>query len=756
MAVARQILTGWLAGELSPFLSGRIETEQYRYGLDTCENFIPTIEGPLVKRSGFAMIREADPTSTWLTAFRRLVTQEYVVEWGEEKARFYTNGGRIETEPGVAYEITTPYAAADAPTLSLQQSFDRQYIAHGDYAPGALRRDGAALFTIETLELKNGPFADPNGDESVTVYASSASGTATLTANSALFDAGMVGSPVMLEAIDFGDIVSWASGMKDIAIGDKCYNEDKVYQAATAGNTGDTQPTHSEGSYYDGANSNDVLNDTGPYGVKWTYLHDRFGVGTITAVASGTSATVSVTRRMPDGVVGSGNATWRWRLGAFNAFHGWPHLNVLHAGRLIYLKGYDIVGSVVGDYGGGRVNFATFSNLGRLAPDLAFRRQIATEDAPIWVAKDRQLIVGTPTRELAIGPVNAAAALSGENIEAQDQSSYGSEAVAPVQLGTETIFVQRGGKRLRAADFDFARDRYDAADLTAAAKHIGGSAGFIQLAFQREPEAMIYAVSGDGHIAAHPKSRLEIKGFGRFVLGGGARVLSAVSIAADDGRTEELWVLVQREDGSGATVKEVWKQEPLRQLGTAQEEQFFVDGGVRIAASAGQTEFTGLDHLANQDVAVLAAGGVVPGQSVDGNGVLTLPATSVPGDRAFTVIVGLPFTATAVGLRPNIQLRGGQSSQGVKQRLVYLTLRLLETMGIKVGTPDPDDPLEPIIDREADDFMDEPIPLKTGDYGGEVDADFDRDGRPRWVSDDPVAAVVTASILKMEVDEKDV
>ncbi|OYX62738.1 MAG: hypothetical protein B7Y88_13880 [Sphingomonadales bacterium 32-64-17] len=75
MVSVRTIFTGWFAGEISPFLSGRVDSEQYRYGLATCENWIPTIEGPLVKRTGFAMIREAAATSAWLTAFRRNVRQ---------------------------------------------------------------------------------------------------------------------------------------------------------------------------------------------------------------------------------------------------------------------------------------------------------------------------------------------------------------------------------------------------------------------------------------------------------------------------------------------------------------------------------------------------------------------------------------------------------------------------------------------------------------------------------------------------------
>lgn len=760
MTQLRHLIPGFIAGEISPMLIGRTETDQYRYGLATCENWIPSIEGPLVKRTGFAMIREADEDSSWLSAFRYSITQEYVVEWSEEKARFFTNGGRVETSHGVAYETVTPYAASEAPALSQQQSFDRLYLDHPAHPPAALRRDTATTFTHEVLELRGGPFADDNTDEAVTVYASAASGSGiTLTASDDIFLAGHVGAPFRIECEDFGDVVQWQSGIKDIAADDLCHNEGKVYKALTSGTTGDRPPVHGEGAYYDGQLGNDLLNDTGPYGVKWEYLHDRFGMATITAVGSATSATATVTRRMPDTVVGSGNASWRWAHGAFSEAAGWPSLVVHFQGRQLHIKDFDVLGSVVGDFGGGQVNFNTFSNTGELADDMGFRRRIDIDNPPHWISRNnRKLIVGTAQAELAIGPANPNANFSGQNISADDQSYYGSEAIAPVQAGTATIFVELGGTRIRAADYEFARDRYDAPDLTAAAGHVTGS-GVVQLDFQKGNNARLHAVRDDGQIAVHPISRAEVKGFSRYVLGGNARALSGVSIVAEDGRTRELWLLVERLAGDGeTTLREIWKQEPDRTLGSDATQAFYVDGGVRISATAGQTTFTGLDHLAEQDVAVLCDGGVVPGMSVDASGQLVLPATSVPQDHAFTVIVGLGYSAVAIGLRPNAELRGGPL-QGLRQRILKMTVRLLETVGIRVGQYDPAEAdggyTEELVDRNASDLMDQAIPLATGDYPGEVDAAYDRNGIPRWISDGPQPAIVASAVLKMEVDGAD-
>jgi hypothetical protein len=744
----RHILSGFMAGELDPHLEGRIDTDQYQYGLARCENWVAINEGPLVKRQGFEMIREADDTATWLTAFRPSIEREYVVEWGEEKLRFFTNEARIETAPGVAYEVATPFTAAQAPYISAQQSFDRQYLAHPGHAPRAIRRDSLTTFTLETIENVDGPFLDMNTDETRTISASAVSGTGvTLTGNGG-FQAGHVGALMRIEAIDFADITQWEPGMADVAIGNLVRNRGRVYQAQTAGTTGTFEPEHSEGAAWDGQLKRDLLNDKGPWGVRWQYLHDRFGLVRITAVASATSATCTVLRRLPNSL--TTQASWRWAHGAFSDAEGWPSLVTLYKGRLIHFKGIDIIGSVAGDFGGGRVNYAAFTESGRIEVDLGFRRTIGLADPPVWVSADRQLLIGTASLEMAISPQNSTAAFSGLNIEAEPQSYYGSENVFPVTIGTETLFVERGGRRVRAADYDFGRDRYDAPDLNATSRHITMS-GIRQLGYQRVPHALAYAVRGDGEIIVHAKTRAEIRGWTRFKLGGGARALSAVSVVGSDGKSDDLWLLIERENGEGDTVKEIWKQARWRELDDDVTEAFFVDGGVRIEASGGVGSFAGLDHLAGQSVAVLANGAVVPDMAVEADGSLTLPANVVPS-HDYIVIVGLAYSAVAMTMRPEPRDERASIS-GRKQRIVKAITRVLDTLGLQItgpgGTP------EELELRRGGQAMDQQKPLVSDDLDGLPDAEFDTSGRTIWISDRPLPATITMVMQNIDVDQRD-
>lgn len=744
----RHITTGFMAGELDPHLDGRIDTDQYAFGLAVCENWVAINEGPLVKRMGFEFVAPAAETAVWLTAFRPSIEQEYVLEWSDLKLRFYTNEARIETSPGVAYEVTTPFPDTVVPFISAQQSFDRQYLAHESYAPRAIRRDTPTTFTIETTDNQFGPFLDVNTDTARTLLASAVSGTGVTLDGDAGFVAGHVGALIRIEAKDFSDVTQWEPGMKNVTIGQVVRNGGRVYQAATAGTTGSIEPTHSEGSAWDGMNERDLANDKGPYGVRWIYRHDRFGIARITAVASTTEATATVVRRLPDSVTSV--PTEKWAHQAWSVAEGWPSLVTLFLGRLIHFKGIDIYGSVAGDYGGGRVNYAAFTESGRIEADLGFRRTISIADAPLWVSAGRRLLIGSASTEMAIGPLGNGAPFSGTNIQAEPQSYYGSQRVFPVTIGTETLFVERGGRRVRSADYDFGRDRYDAPDLNATSREIT-KGGLVQLGFQRVPHALAYGVRADGQLTIHAKTRAEIRGWTRWTLGGGARVLSAVSVVGSSGQADDMWVLVERDNAAGDPVREVWKQARWRELGDPLAEACYLDGAVIFALDGG-TASVDVPHLAGQTVSALINGVVIEGLTVAGDGALALPADVVPASD-FTAVIGLPYTAIATTMRP--ELRDGRGSlAGLRQRATKIIARLLETLGVRVSAPGQSTP-EDLILRRGGQAMDAQIPLFSGDAEGLIDADIDRDGRTTWISDKPLPAIIALVAQNMEVSDGD-
>lgn len=749
MGLQTPITTSFNGGELSPMMFGRTDTAIYAIGAEKMENMVPMIEGPMQKRPGFERIRAAAASSTWLSKFIFNNTQAYVIEGLEEKARFYTNGIRIETDPVTPYEVTVPFAAAQWPSVSMQQSYDRLYMAHGSHAPGALSRTGAATFAWAALALKNGPFKDGNSDEADTITVSgtlTVGGTVTVTCPNAIFQAGHVGGFFRMEAKDYSDIPAWEVGLDSIVSGSsKRRSDGKVYLAASNGRTGTVAPTHEDGTEWDGDSVGQDINAKGPYGVQWTYLYDRFGIIEIDTVAGdGLSCTGTVVRRIPDSLASV--ASWRWAHGAFSTAEGWPNIVFIQNSRLCFWKGFELYESVVGDY----LNFQQFTSSGVLAADMAFRLVLASADPPLWAMVDRDLIVGTPSSEsgeFAIGAVNTAAPVSADNIGARKQSAYGTAPVWPIAIGTSIIYVQRGGKQLREAQYDFGGDRYQSANINRWARHIAG-AGLIQLGHQQQTEELLFAVREDGQLVFRSYDpEQEVKGFARCVMADGidgnpGQILSAVCIPSEDGKLDEIWALIEW-DGA----KSVQRMAPWWEIGRDVADAFFVDDGLSDSLGVASDTISGLDHLIGAEVSILADGGVCPKQVVPGSGTITIPYA------AFKRTVGRGYAARMKSLRPEVRDPSGQTSQGKKQRLINFIMRLLETSGMKASAvPDDPDRFNTVLDRPTSAAMDAPQPLFTGDTDGvSLMGEWARSGQYEILSDDPRPCFVVATMPRIEV-----
>lgn len=744
----RQVMSSFNGGEVSRRLEGRVDLDGiYDRALAEMVNFVPTVEGPAAKRPGTRFIKAAALSSTWLSKFVFNVTQAYVLEWGDQAIRFYTNGGRIETAPDVPYEVVVPYSAAEAPRISAWQSFDRLRLAHGNHPPAALTRTGAVTFAYAELALEGGPFQDQNGDEAITVMVTgdlTVGGIATVTASSPIFEAGHIGAPFLVECKDFSDIPAWEVGIDGIVAGSsKRHSEGKVYLAATAGRTGSLQPTHSEGTQSDGSMSGLDINGNGPYGVKWTHLYDRYGVGRITAVGgAGLTATITVVRRFADSLATVGSH--RWAHAAFSEAEGWPQHGIIYAGRQWFFKDLDVYASAAGGYD----NFSRFTDAGLLAPDMGFYRRLDSADPPLWVKADRVgLIVGTASGEILVIATNRSAGISGDNITADPQSSYGSAAVWPIDIGTAVLFVQRGGRKVREAEYAFERDRFVGVNITAWARHIGRS-GIKQLAHQQEPEEMLWAVRNDGMLAAHAHNpEQQVKGFARVPLADGAiDVLSAVDIPSEDGSKDELWILGELDGVKGVAVLADWWEEDDALTEDEQLEKlkraFFVDWGVSYEGEA-QAEFNeGLDHLIGKTVRILANGGVLPPQVVKAtNPKITLPYA------ATHAAIGLGYQARMKPMRP--EPRGRESVQGLRKKIVKLIARLIDTAALLVRDNRGD--IDRLIDRPGSAKMDQPVPLFNGDTDNKtVGGGYDREGQPTIISDDPLPCIIPALIYELD------
>lgn len=148
------IITNFTAGELSPFLDGRVDISRYYNSAKTLENFLTLPAGGIKRRPGTYYVEEVKDSTrkTRLIPFQFSTSQAYIIEFGDRYCRFYANRGQILSS-GAAYEITSPYLEAHLFDLQFAQDADTMWIVHPLYKPRKLTRAGPSWDSYVKLML---------------------------------------------------------------------------------------------------------------------------------------------------------------------------------------------------------------------------------------------------------------------------------------------------------------------------------------------------------------------------------------------------------------------------------------------------------------------------------------------------------------------------------------------------------------------------------------------------------------------------
>lgn len=822
MAAAAPMQANFNGGELSPSVEGRIDINKYTNGCHQMRGFIPLVQGPARRRSGQRHVAEVKDSSdrTWSVPFVFSDDTAFVLEIGDQYMRFFTNHGQLQAPaaaawvtatvyavgdlvaesgstwycitahtagatfagdaanwyelPSAAYEIPAPWLVADLTKadgtfrLWLEQSGDVIFIFHPQYQTRKLVRLSNTQWTLQPVDFSGGPFIGIDPDETISVYASAATGAGiTLTASADLFAAGDVGSLFLVEVKLTDDVKQWEVG-KTIADGDERRSDGNYYEALNAGTTGTIKPIHTEGARFDGDD-----------GVQWEYLHSGYGIVRIVGFTSATVVTVDVVSRIPSQAVGSGNPTTRWSKSEFSAERGWPSHAAFFRERLFLFRGTQAWGSVSGDF----ENFAARDG-SDVTPDMAISINIASDQINdvAWVAPGNQLLVGTVGNEFAIGELASADPLGPANIQAKPQTAHGSRQVRPVRVNESILFVQKAGRKLREIRFTFESEGYATTDLTVLADHVT-KGQIVQMAYQQEPHSIVWNACNNGELVGFTFNReQDVLGWHPHPLGGDGFVESVSCIPAPDGGRDELWCIVRRTiNGATKRYMEYLERDWIQVEDMEIHDAFFVDSGLTfdgrvsgitltlgasnvITASGatfaagdvgdwivihpfggergvfeitaytsttevetvpvtalptdfdtvgntstdwgfGRDEISGLGHLEGATVQVLADGSTHP-DAVVNTGTVTLQR------KAVLAHIGLPFESKLATMRVEAGAQMGVA-QGKVKRIHKIRFRLLDSLGGQSGPSDSNQDL--IMYRSSADPMDEPPGVFTGD-----------------------------------------
>ena len=184
MARVAAQLSNFTAGELSPRLDGRNDLAKYSAGCATVENMVIYPHGAAARRPGTTYVAEVRDSSksTRLIPFEFSTTQTYILEFSDQKIRFYRDNGQILSS-GSPYEITSPYLEAELFDIKFAQSADIMYITHPSHKTRKLSRTGHTSWSLAEVDFTNGPFLDSNITSTTLTPSAAAIGSRTITAS---------------------------------------------------------------------------------------------------------------------------------------------------------------------------------------------------------------------------------------------------------------------------------------------------------------------------------------------------------------------------------------------------------------------------------------------------------------------------------------------------------------------------------------------------------------------------------------------
>jgi hypothetical protein len=744
-------ITSFNAGELSPYMVGRPDMRRYANGCEHLLNMIPTVTGALRRRPGTQALQ--DPGGVGLGAsrlipFRASSNDEFVIEVGSGAGVGYCHFWHAGTRLRINYVGTswTPYSGSSPATLltpwitfadnngesylQWTQSNDVMWLVHPQHPPVKISRIGTYEFTWDYWGDGYNvptPFKDVDPLNTTTVQASAAVGVGiTLTASTAIFDADTLNRYFYIEQPTADVVKPWEAG-KVVVLGDIRRSDGRNYVALNGATTGGIKPTHSTGAKYDGAT-----------GVQWEFSDEGFGIAAIT-VASGLTATATVVRQLPASVVTG--TTLRWAKAAWSDAEGWPTSVCFFRERLCFARGQTIWCSVAGDF----ENFTTTDG-GVVTDDLAITMTVAASqnDRIKWLHPMGTMIAGTASGEFSIGELSTADPFSPSNIKAVPFGGFGATATQPVMIGESSIFIQRGGTKVREIVYDFNVDSLKSNDLTVDADHVFraildltanpdgsytpvyGLGRAYQIAYQRAPDNVIWFTSSLGLVGLTYDRTQEVLAWHRHELGGDSPIAPGIApipssicvVTSPDKRNDDLWMLVQRFDGTDLrTCLEVLG--PSEDLSITNryyyhewpqtQDACYLDYCSTFTLLAGSTNIPTTNIPVGRTAQALVAGCVTAEATISASGFAVDASSNVRKGR-----LGFGFTSY---VQP-MPLLGGSAtgaSQGKLSRVMGFVARLYKSAGFRFGKTFDAASMDRVEFRKQNAAMDTAVPLYTGD-----------------------------------------
>lgn len=469
----------------------------------------------------------------------------------------YSSGGTAAR----VYEIASPYTAAEAPQIKYCGTADLMYLFHPSHEPRVLIRSGAVSWSLAAYTRYSSQWtinaitqASPGVITTTTphtlvtgdrIYLSQIAGMTEL--NQTEYLAQYISATTFSlktlagDAVNTGSYKAYVSGGKVAIVRDVGLAITGITKAA-AGVV--TIAGHGLATY-------DKIFITGIVGM--TELNDQFfWVKKIDA------NTFSLTTELGVDINTTGYTTWSSG-GTASLIHG------------LFTKIGDFPGA--GGFYGGRMAIGGTDNdpdvfwLSR-GPDTEtgetqyddFSIGTADTDGMVWVLSSQNLqahriywftgtpkflVVGTSSGLYKVNGGQDGDAITPTAIHSDAVSSIGAADMMPLMVGSQTYYIEQGGRTLRSFGYSLMEDSYKAFDKSVISDEISYP-GIIQLAYAKGRPEVIFAVRSDGVLLSCTILEADdVAGWARHYIGGDGIVLSIVTEPQTSG-FDRVGVFVER------------------------------------------------------------------------------------------------------------------------------------------------------------------------------------------------------------------
>jgi len=441
---------------------------------------------------------------------------------------YYAEYGSLDESPDTSYptwvassvyEEPSPYAQEDVADLRFESSADVTYITHPDYQPRTLTRYNATDFRLELYDPQDGPFAPENLDD-VSVSASSTSGSTALTSTSSVFSATDIGALFRLTHYVSGQSVSDGLTSTGATSSISAFTTWRLITHGSWTGVFDVEKSTDGGSTWvvlrtfssvkdfnvDTSGTEDPEIHTEPFEVRInvtshttgtinvTLTSDAYyqdGICELTTYNSSTSMDATTITDLGD----TGN-TVQWAHGAWSATRGYPSVSRFHQDRLCFASSeaepQTMWMSVTGQYNS-FIRHSVLLDTDGITINLP-SRQINKINGLVGLTR---LIVLTNASTWSIGSASTGV-ITPTTVDTRIENYRGSAGVIPVIVGNEVIYVQANGKTVRNLGFEFASDSFTGGEINILAKHLFDKWTVVDMAYQQDPDSVIWALRDDG------------------------------------------------------------------------------------------------------------------------------------------------------------------------------------------------------------------------------------------------------------------